>query len=45
MNALCKYAVYLFFYVWRIYDVTVTFMTLMSSDSDCCMCGETWSSR
>jgi len=33
------------FYKWREYDVTFTFMTLMSCDSVCCMCGEAWSSR
>jgi len=33
------------FYMWRKYDVTVTFMTLMSCDSVCCMCGEACSSR
>jgi len=31
--------------MWRKYDVTVTFMTLMSCDSVCRMCGEAWSSR
>jgi len=34
MNALCKQAIYLF-YMWRKYDVAVTFMTLMSCDSIC----------
>ena len=35
------------FYTWRKYDVTVTFVTLMSCDSDrvCCMCGKASSSR
>jgi len=33
------------FYMWRKYDVDVTFMTLMSCDSVCCMCVEAWSSR
>jgi len=26
-------------------DVNMTFMTLMSCNSLCCMCGEAWSSR
>ena len=34
-----------YFYMWRKYDVTVTFMILMSCDSVCCMCGEAWRSR
>jgi len=33
------------FYMWRKYDIPVMFMTLMSCDSICCMCGEAWSSR
>jgi len=33
------------FYMWRKFDVTVTFMTLMSCDSVCCMCSEASSSR
>jgi len=28
------------FYMWRKYDVIVMFMTLMSCDGVCCMCGE-----
>jgi len=41
MPSACKLFSYLF-YVWRKYDVTVTFMTLMSCDSVCCVCGEDW---
>jgi len=33
------------FHMWRTYDVTVTFTTLMSYDNVCCMPGEAWSSR
>ena len=32
------------FYMWRKYDITVTFMTLMSWNSVCCMCSKAWSS-
>jgi len=31
--------------MWRKYDVTVNFMTLMSCDSVWCMCDKAWSSR
>ena len=31
--------------MWRKYDLTVTFMTLTTCNSVCCMCGEAWSSR
>ena len=31
--------------MWRKYDVTLTFMTLMSCDSICCMRGKAWNSR
>jgi len=41
MNALCKYL----FYMWRKYDVSVTFVTLMSCDSVCYMSGEACNSR
>jgi len=34
-----------FFYMWRKYDVTATYMTLISCDSVCCLYGEAWSSR
>jgi len=40
-NKLFSYLVY----VWRKYDVTVTFMTLMSCDSVCCEFSKAWSSR
>jgi len=34
------------YFAWDInYDVTVTFVTLVSFDSVCCMCGEPSSSR
>jgi len=44
MPSASKLFTYLF-YMWRKYDVTVTFMTSMSYDSVCCMCGEVSSSR
>ena len=44
MPSVSKQFTYLF-YLWRKYGVTFTFMTLMSCDSACCMCGEAWSSR
>ena len=31
--------------MWRTYDVTVTYVALVSCDSVCCMCSEAWSSR
>jgi len=44
MPSASKLFAYLF-YMWRKCDVTVTFMTLLSCNSVCCMCGEAWSSR
>jgi len=44
MPSSSKLFTYLFF-MWRKYDVTVTFNALMSCDSVCCMCGEALSSR
>ena len=33
------------YFTWRKYDVSVTFMTLMSCDNVSCMCDKAWSSR
>jgi len=47
MNTLCKWAIYVYIYLTCDVnnDVTMTFMTLMSCDSVCCMYGEASSSR
>jgi len=44
MPSASKLFTYLF-HMWHKYDVTVTFMTSMSCDSICCMCGVAWNSR
>ena len=44
MPSASKLSTYLF-YMWRQYDVIVTFITVMTCDSVCCMCGEACSSR
>ena len=40
-----RYLFKVIYFTCRKYDVTVTFMTLMSWNSVCCVCGEAWSSH